>query len=112
MIDHMRAILIVMLGMIILSAMGCGKPFQESEYTDIGLHIRWVEEHEVFGIAQSLGHTSNPLNFNITAVTAWQDDNGERNCFIYAPKPYSDKDYHGLYILGHEVAHCSEGNFH
>ena len=97
------------LGMLLSILGACAQQFIESEFTDVNLHIKWTDEEDMFNVAGALGHPRVP---GLTAVTAWQDYNGVRDCFIYAPKPTSANDYYAVYVLGHEALHCTEGLFH
>ena len=82
---------------------GCAS-FAESEQTDdINLTITWVEDYQVYGVTGVMFSEG---------VTQWYDQGDTRNCYIFMKKPYGPKDYRQIYILGHELLHCTEGAYH
>ena len=78
------------------------KPLPPSEATHIDLDVVWVEtESDLPGyISEASG------------AAVYFDIDDKRYCTIYAIKPYNLDDFKHLNTLGHELLHCTDGNFH
>ena len=71
--------------------------------TNFRLELPWVEDYQVYGVTGVMFSEG---------VTQWYDQGDTRNCYIFIKKPYGPKDYRQIYILGHELLHCTEGAYH
>ena len=79
------------------------KPLPPSESTNILLDVVWVD---------SIKEIPRTGKRDARGAAIWQAVKGQRKCTIYAFKPYNLDDFKGLQVLGHELLHCTDGNFH
>jgi hypothetical protein len=50
--------------------------------------------------------------FRVLGCSKWREADGQRTCTIYAPAPRNEKDFQRFATLGHELMHCTDGNWH
>jgi hypothetical protein len=50
--------------------------------------------------------------FRIMGCSKWRDVGGQRTCTIYAQTPRNETDVQRFATLGHELMHCTDGNWH
>ena len=50
--------------------------------------------------------------FRIMGCSKWREDGGQRTCTIYAQAPRNESDVQRFATLGHELMHCTDGNWH
>lgn len=100
----------------LLAFSGCGsfheKPLPASEATHINLTVKWVDhEADIPGyIKDSIRNTGGAaIYFDVEPVNA---EFPRRHCTIYMLKPYGDSDFKALGIAGHELLHCTDGEYH
>ena len=91
------------LALVVLLLAGCAS-YKETEARDIDLHIHWVPVENFTQVKKVIG--ANPF---ADAFAKWYDDEDGRHCYIFMPKPSTPV---GTFILGHELLHCTDGDFH
>ena len=50
--------------------------------------------------------------FRIMGCSKWREAGGQRTCTIYAQAPRNETDVQRFATLGHELMHCTDGNWH
>ena len=94
------------ISLLVLLLSGCSafheKPLPASEATHIDLHVIWVDS--AGDIPSYIGEAN--------GAAVYYDVGGQRYCTVYAFKPHNLDDFRALQTLGHEVLHCTDGEFH
>ncbi|RLA58465.1 MAG: hypothetical protein DRQ89_15330 [Epsilonproteobacteria bacterium] len=67
------------------------------------LTVHWAEPWEVTEKAHGYGYGGQKAGFAIFGPTT---------CHIYAPKPRHADDHKWFSVVGHEILHCTDGNWH
>jgi hypothetical protein len=74
------------------------------------VHIVWNQVDDVQAACE--GASGKRELFKILGCSKWREDGGRRTCTIYAPAPRDERDKERFATLGHELMHCTDGNWH
>jgi hypothetical protein len=74
------------------------------------VHIVWNKVDDVQAACE--GASGKREIFKILGCSKWRADGGQRTCTIYAPTPRDERDKERFATLGHELMHCTDGNWH
>ncbi|HUQ24930.1 MAG TPA: hypothetical protein VM140_04610 [Burkholderiales bacterium] len=90
-----------------LAASACSAVKDE---TSTPVHIVWNRVDDVQAACE--GASGRREVFKILGCSKWREASGERTCTIYAPAPRDERDKERFATLGHELMHCTDGNWH
>ena len=79
------------------------KPLPPSEFTDLIVDVNWVDSYD---------DIPRYASEHVGGAAIYYEVDGKRYCSIYTVKPYNAGDFENLNTLGHELLHCTDGNFH
>ena len=74
------------------------------------VHIVWQKVDDVQAACE--GASGKREMFRILGCSKWREDGGQRTCTIYAQSPRNETDTQRFATLGHELMHCTDGNWH
>ena len=74
------------------------------------VHIVWNKVDDVQAACE--GASGRREIFRILGCSKWRAEGGQRTCTIYAPAPRDERDTQRFATLGHELMHCTDGNWH
>jgi len=74
------------------------------------VHVVWSNVDDVQAACEDLSGRREV--FRILGCSKWREADGQRTCTIYAPAPRSESDTQRFATLGHELMHCTDGNWH
>ena len=74
------------------------------------MHVVWQQVDDVQAACE--GASGKREIFKILGCSKWRADGGQRTCTIYAPAPRDERDKERFATLGHELMHCTDGNWH
>jgi len=74
------------------------------------VHVVWQQVDDVQAACE--GASGKREIFKILGCSKWRVDGGQRTCTIYAPAPRDERDRERFATLGHELMHCTDGNWH
>ena len=74
------------------------------------VHIVWNRVDDVQAACE--GASGKRELFRILGCSKWREEGGQRTCTIYAPLPRDERDKERFATLGHELMHCTDGNWH
>jgi hypothetical protein len=74
------------------------------------VHIVWNKVDDIQAACE--GASGKREIFKILGCSKWRQDGGQRTCTIYAPTPRDERDKERFATLGHELMHCTDGNWH
>lgn len=74
------------------------------------VHIVWQKVDDVHATCQEI--SGRREIFRIMGCSRWRDEGDRRTCTIYAPAPQNERDAQAFATLGHELMHCTDGNWH
>jgi hypothetical protein len=74
------------------------------------VHVVWQQVDDVQAACE--GASGKREIFKILGCSKWRVDGGQRTCTIYAPAPRDERDKERFATLGHELMHCTDGNWH
>jgi hypothetical protein len=94
------AILLVLLA-------GCATVKDE---TTMPVHVVWQNVDDVQATCEEISGRREV--FRILGCSKWRDVGGQRTCTIYAQAPRDERDLQRFATLGHELMHCTDGNWH
>ena len=94
------AILLVLLA-------GCATVKDE---TSMPVHVVWQSVDDVQATCEEISGRREV--FRILGCSKWRDVGGQRTCTIYAQAPRDERDLQRFATLGHELMHCTDGNWH
>ena len=92
----------------ILLLTGCSTAVKDEALTPV--HIVWNRVDDVQAACE--GASGRREIFKILGCSKWREDAGQRTCTIYAPAPRDERDKERFATLGHELLHCTDGNWH
>jgi len=94
------AILLVLLA-------GCATVKDE---TTMPVHVVWQNVDDVQATCEEISGRREV--FRILGCSKWREVAGQRTCTIYAQAPRDERDVQRFATLGHELMHCTDGNWH
>lgn len=94
----------LLLGMLVCILLAGCTSYGKPEATHINLHVNYMTHDEFTILKTRMG-----VNPFYDAFAKWYDDEDGRHCYIFMPKPSTAV---GTFILGHELLHCTDGDFH
>lgn len=74
------------------------------------VHVVWNHVDDVQAACE--GASGRREIFKILGCSKWREAGGQRTCTIYAPAPRDERDKERFATLGHELMHCTDGNWH
>lgn len=74
------------------------------------VQVVWQNVDDVQAICEELSGRREV--FRILGCSKWRDIGGQRTCTIYAQAPRNEADLQRFATLGHELMHCTDGNWH
>ena len=74
------------------------------------VHVVWSNVDDVQATCEELSGRREV--YRILGCSKWRDAGGQRTCTIYAPAPRNENDLQRFATLGHELMHCTDGNWH
>ena len=74
------------------------------------VHVVWQNVDDVQATCEELSGRREV--FRILGCSKWRDIGGQRTCTIYAQAPRDERDLQRFATLGHELMHCTDGNWH
>jgi len=74
------------------------------------VHVVWQQVDDVQAACE--GASGRREIFRILGCSKWRTDGGQRTCTIYAPAPRDERDKERFATIGHELMHCTDGNWH
>jgi len=74
------------------------------------VHVVWQKVDDVQAACE--GASGRREIFRILGCSKWREDGGQRTCTIYAPAPRDERDKERFATIGHELMHCTDGNWH
>ena len=83
-------------------------PLPQSEATKIDLRVHWREPHQIKELASTYGDKAQI----VMGYSMYYGGKDNRVCEIFVPKPNGQNDYKWLTNLGHEILHCTDGDYH
>ena len=95
-------ILTIAVGMYIVSL-----PVAGAELKDITLHVHYLDN-----VTQM---PKNAMTYNGQRQLGYAEvskKSGVTECHVYVVKPRNRNDFWRMEILGHEVMHCTDGDYH
>jgi hypothetical protein len=87
---------------------GCSTAVKDEAATPV--HIVWNKVDDVQAACE--GASGRREIFKILGCSKWREASGQRTCTIYAPAPRDERDRERFATLGHELMHCTDGNWH
>jgi hypothetical protein len=86
---------------------GCAAVKQEPSTP---VHVVWHNVEDVQAACE--GASGRRELFRILGCSKWREEDGRRTCTIYAQAPRDERDKERFATLGHELLHCTDGNWH
>ena len=74
------------------------------------VHVVWQKVDDVQAACE--GASGKRELFKILGCSKWREEGGQRTCTIYAQAPRNEADTQRFATLGHELMHCTDGNWH
>jgi hypothetical protein len=74
------------------------------------VHVVWQKVDDVQAACE--GASGKRELFKILGCSKWREAGGQRTCTIYAQAPRNEADTQRFATLGHELMHCTDGNWH
>ena len=74
------------------------------------VHVVWQNVDDVQATCEEISGKREV--FRILGCSKWRDIGGQRTCTIYAQAPRDERDLQRFATLGHELMHCTDGNWH
>ena len=74
------------------------------------VHIVWQKVDDVHSACEEV--SGRREIFRIMGCSKWREAGGQRTCTIYAQAPRNETDVQRFATLGHELMHCTDGNWH
>ncbi len=97
----------ILLLLAFLLVAGCATTKDEASTP---VHIVWNKVDDVQAACE--GASGRREIFRILGCSKWRAEGGQRTCTIYAPAPRDERDKERFATLGHELMHCTDGNWH
>ena len=98
---------VLLLSLLVVTA-GCSAVVKNEDASPV--HIVWNRVDDVQAACE--GASGKRELFRILGCSKWREDDGRRTCTIYAPAPRDERDKERFATLGHELMHCTDGNWH
>jgi len=92
---------------ILLALAGCATVKDEPS---LPVHVVWQSVDDVQATCEEVSGRREV--FRILGCSKWRDVAGQRTCTIYAQAPRNEADLQRFATLGHELMHCTDGNWH
>ena len=99
----MRAVAFLMA----IALAGCAAVKTEA---DAPVQIVWQKVDDVHAACEEV--SGRREIFRIMGCSKWREAGGQRTCTIYAQAPRNETDVQRFATLGHELMHCTDGNWH
>jgi len=96
------------LPLLIAVAAGCSTAVKDEASSPV--HVVWQKVDDVQAACE--GASGKRELFKILGCSKWREDGGRRTCTIYAQAPRDERDKERFATLGHELMHCTDGNWH
>ena len=90
-----------------LALAGCSTVNEEASTP---VHVVWQNVDDVQAACEEISGRREV--FRILGCSKWRDVAGQRTCTIYARAPRDERDVQRFATLGHELMHCTDGNWH
>ena len=74
------------------------------------VHVVWQKVDDVQAVCEQA--SGRRELFRIMGCSKWRNVAGQRTCTIYAQTPRNEADLQRFATLGHELMHCTDGNWH
>jgi len=74
------------------------------------VHVVWQNVDDVQAACEEVSGRREV--FRVLGCSKWRDIGGQRTCTIYAQAPRDERDVQRFATLGHELMHCTDGNWH
>ena len=97
----------VFFALALLLVAGCAAVKEEASSP---VHVVWQKVDDVQAACE--GASGKRELFRILGCSKWREAAGQRTCTIYAPAPRDERDKERFATLGHELMHCTDGNWH
>jgi len=95
------------LALLVLALTGCATAKVEPSAP---IHVVWSTVDDVQAACEDVSGRREV--FRILGCSKWRESEGQRTCTIYAPAPRNENDLQRFATLGHELMHCTDGNWH
>ena len=93
--------------LIAIALAGCSTVKNEA---DAPVQIVWQKVDDAHAACEEV--SGRREIFRIMGCSKWREDGGQRTCTIYAQAPRNESDVQRFATLGHELMHCTDGNWH
>ena len=93
--------------LIAIALAGCSTVKSEA---DAPVQIVWQKVDDAHAACEEV--SGRREIFRIMGCSKWRDVGGQRTCTIYAQTPRTEADVQRFATLGHELMHCTDGNWH
>jgi len=94
--------ILALLQLLLLSGCVTGQPLPPSQQNSFALTVNWNDDPK----------STIPNGYNASGRLLGYAEYGDGWCNVTLPKPKSEYDSMYLEVLGHEVFHCTDGQFH
>ena len=74
------------------------------------MHIVWQKVDDVQAACEQA--SGRRELFRVLGCSKWREVDGQRTCTIYSQAPRNEADVQRFATLGHELMHCTDGNWH
>ena len=74
------------------------------------VHVVWQKVDNVQAVCEEA--SGRREIFKILGCSKWREVDGQRTCTIYSQAPRNEADVQRFATLGHELMHCTDGNWH
>ena len=97
----------VVVFLMAMALAGCSTVKNEA---DAPVQIVWQKVDDVHAACEEI--SGRREIFRIMGCSKWREAGGQRTCTIYAQAPRNESDVQRFATLGHELMHCTDGNWH
>jgi len=95
------------LAVLLVFLAGCATVKEDAS---LPVHVVWQNVDDVQATCEEISGRREV--FRILGCSKWRDIGGQRTCTIYAQAPRDERDLQRFATLGHELMHCTDGNWH
>ena len=98
------------LAVLLVFLAGCATVKEDAS---LPVHVVWQNVDDVQATCEEISGRREV--FRILGCSQWHEpvaQGAPRVCSIYAPAPCSERDLQRFATLGHELMHCTDGNWH
>ena len=93
---------------VIAITAGCSTVVKDEALSPV--HVVWQKVDNVQAVCEEA--SGRREIFKILGCSKWREVDGQRTCTIYSQAPRNEADVQRFATLGHELMHCTDGNWH